>query len=114
MQIDLTEWRFVKRDVMRFKDIGDWNDETKEIIAWSGLDEITMLEVWAHELEEMILCKMAGVEDKHLLAYDKAHTFAMGISQKIVKAAGKDIIEHEKRLIDYVEQVKYEGEDEAR
>ena len=107
--IDLTQWKFVRRDVMRFKVVGDWDDEKKEIICWSGLDEVAALETFAHELVEMILCKLAGVEDKHLLEYDKAHTFAMGISEKILKAAGRDPIEHEKTLIELVGKVQSEA-----
>lgn len=103
--IDLTEWRFVKRDKMRSKTVGDWDCDKKEIVAWSGLDEITMLEVWAHELNEMILCTLAGVDDKLLLKYDKAHDFACSVSDKIVEAAGLNVNEHNQKLLTYEGQV---------
>jgi hypothetical protein len=106
--IDLTEWKFVKRDVMRSKTVGDWDTEKKEIVAWSGLDEVTCLEVWAHELVEMILCTLSGVDDAMLLKYDKCHDFAREVSDRIVYAAGRYPPNQEKNIIDFEERVKHE------
>ena len=104
--IDLTQWKFVRRDVMRSKTVGDWDVDKKEIIAWSGLDDISALEVWTHELVEMILCTLQGVDDDLLLKYDKGHDFACQVSNMIVKAAGKDPKEHEKTLVDLEDKVE--------
>ena len=100
MGIDLTEWKFVRRDVMRSKTIGDWDVERKEIVAWSGLDDLTALDVFCHELVEMVLCSLQGVDDKMLLKYDKSHDFAKLVSDMVVKAGGKDPAEHENSLGD--------------
>src|ERR1039457_3563815 len=91
---DFQEWKFVRRDVMRSKTIGDWDVSKKEIVAWSGLDDVTTLEVFAHELVELILCDLQGVDDAMLLKYDKSHDFACEISNKIVEAAGRDVAAH--------------------
>ena len=107
--IDLTEWKFVKHDVMRSKTVGDWDAEKKEIVAWSGLDDVSALEVWCHELIEMVLCTLEGVDDKMLLKYDKCHDFASEVSNMVVLAAGEFPIAHEKTLIDYEDKVKHEA-----
>lgn len=109
MEIDLTQWKFVKRDVMRSKTVGDWDVEKKEIVVWSGLDDVTALEVWAHELIEMILCTMQGVDDGMLLKYDRSHDFAREVSDAIVRTAGRNPQEHEKSLIDLEGKVQVEA-----
>lgn len=103
--INLTQWKFVKRDKMRSKTVGDWDVERKEIVAWSGLDDVTATEVFCHELVEMVLCSIHGVDDKMLLKYDKSHDFARRVSDEIVKAVGRDPNKHEKSLIDLEEKV---------
>ena len=109
LMIDLTQWKFVKRDVMRSQTIGDWDVEKKEIVAWSGLDELTTLDVFLHEVVEMVLCTLQGVDDKMLLKYDQSHDFAKKVSDMVVSAAGKDPADHENSLGDIERRVPVEA-----
>jgi len=93
---------------MRSQTIGDWDVEKKEIQAWSGLDDLTALDVHCHELIEMVLCTLQGVDDKMLLKYDKSHDFAKQVSDMVVAAAGKDPAEHENSLGDIERTVPVE------
>jgi len=109
---DLTQWKFVRKDVMRSKTVGDWDTANKEIQVWSGVDEVTALEVFAHELVEMITCSLLGVTDEMMLKYDRSHDFAMDVSERIIKAAGENSVEHEKKIVEYEDKVKVEEKNE--
>lgn len=107
--IDLSEWKFVTKDVMRSKTVGDWDTQAKEIVAWSGLDPLTRNEVWTHELVEAVICDQLGITDKVLLGYDHAHDLAREVSDAIVSAAGENPTEHEQQIVKYESEVDYYG-----
>lgn len=107
---DLTEWKFVRKDIMRSRTVGDWDASKKEIQIWSGLDPLSALEVGMHELKEMVLCSLQDVTDETILKFDKAHGLAMDLSNEILDMVGVDKLEHEKKIVTYEQDIKVEGD----
>jgi len=102
--MDYDGWKIKVKKVMRYNDVGDWQDDKKEFSVYSGLNEKQRALVLVHEVVEAIACHLQGMTSKEVdecdrfgkldKRYDTAHIIASSVERTLAELCGIDFWGH--------------------
>lgn len=103
--INYNNWKIKVRDIMRYSDVGDYQDNKKEFSVYSKLNNKEQALVLAHEIIEAISIHLQGLTSKDiddcdknikypsysvLGKYDRGHLIAKDVEKQLAQLAGID------------------------